>query len=410
MPHYRWLLVLLAWLMAFVLRAMIVAASPVLPLIQADLRLSYVEAGVLFTLPVLLMGVLGIPGGWLADRIGGKRSIALGLLLVVLGGVWRALSADFFSILLPTILFASGVGLAQPGLPRLIRDWFPDKPATATGMYSSGFQVGAGAAALLGGTLFLRAVGEYSWRGTLMIWAGVALVGLLLWIGLARSRASDHPPAPAIPAGVAGVGSRTAPRRRVHFGLAAWLTALLFAGQGIVFYLLSAWLPTLYYEMGWDLKSSALPLAAFTLGMVPFTIALPYVSDRISARRPFLIYGSLLMLVANTVLAVAPGWAPWLWSALSGLGVTVIFALCLALPLELADARDVGVLTGFVLTVGYTGSAIGPYVAGLLRDLLGSFSFGLWFCVGVSFLMLLAALRMPETAGRTAQSSAAEAG
>src|SRR5437764_375605 len=70
----------------------IIAVAPLLPLLQEDLGLSGTAAGVLFGLPILLMGVFAIPGGALADRIGPARSVALGVGCIAIGGGLRALA------------------------------------------------------------------------------------------------------------------------------------------------------------------------------------------------------------------------------------------------------------------------------------------------------------------------------
>src|SRR4051794_23105430 len=56
-----------SWLVAANTRFALIAVAPLLPLIETDLGLSGTAAGVVFGLPILLMGVFAIPGGALAD-------------------------------------------------------------------------------------------------------------------------------------------------------------------------------------------------------------------------------------------------------------------------------------------------------------------------------------------------------
>src|SRR5436190_11742314 len=88
-------LLALSWVAAANTRFSTLSVAPLLPLVVADLRLSGAGAGLLFGLPVLLMGVCSIPGGALADRLGPGRTVALGLTLMGLGGGARALAATF---------------------------------------------------------------------------------------------------------------------------------------------------------------------------------------------------------------------------------------------------------------------------------------------------------------------------
>ena len=57
-----------AWMAALNARAPLLAMGPLLPLVIHDLALSFTIAGLLSGLPLLLMGAMGLPGGWLTDR------------------------------------------------------------------------------------------------------------------------------------------------------------------------------------------------------------------------------------------------------------------------------------------------------------------------------------------------------
>ena len=61
---------ILLWLAGNSLRLPILAIPPVLALIQADLRLSGTEIGVLTGLPVILFAVAAVPGSLLIARVG----------------------------------------------------------------------------------------------------------------------------------------------------------------------------------------------------------------------------------------------------------------------------------------------------------------------------------------------------
>jgi CP family cyanate transporter-like MFS transporter len=67
------------------LRTVILAVPPVLPLIQHDLGLSYTATGLLTALPVLVLGCVAWPSGLLAERIGPRSCVTLGLALLAAG-------------------------------------------------------------------------------------------------------------------------------------------------------------------------------------------------------------------------------------------------------------------------------------------------------------------------------------
>ncbi len=111
----RWRTLLVFALIVFVgvnLRSVILAIPPLLPLIQRDLHLSYTAAGLLTSLPLLLMGGFALPAGLLAGRLGGRRRGAGAVLLAggaILRGVWPAVVPLYIF----TVVLSAGITLAQ---------------------------------------------------------------------------------------------------------------------------------------------------------------------------------------------------------------------------------------------------------------------------------------------------------
>jgi CP family cyanate transporter-like MFS transporter len=177
----------------------------------------------------------------------------------------------------------------------------------------------------------------------------------------------------------------------------AWLITLVFLLQGLIFYQLSGWLPTYYLELGFEVQSAGLPLTVFNLVMLPANLGATYLSDRHGRRRPFLIGACLLFLVGMVGLLVSPLAPWWLWCLAAGGALGVVFALALALPIDLLDPRRAGATISLVFTVGYTGALASPLFAGALRDALGSFTVAFVPTLGLGLAMLAVVLILPET-------------
>ena len=99
------IVLILSWLVAFNLRTGFVGLGPALPNLTHDLGLTFAQSSILVSAPTLLMGLLAVPGGLLADRWGAVRAIALGMALVAVGGGARALTLNFGVMAAITILF-----------------------------------------------------------------------------------------------------------------------------------------------------------------------------------------------------------------------------------------------------------------------------------------------------------------
>jgi cyanate permease len=80
-----------------------------------------------------------------------------------------------------------------------------------------------------------------------------------------------------------------------------------------------------------------------------------------------------------------------------GCALGAIFALALALPIDLLDAQRAGATVSLVFTVGYTGALASPLFAGALRDALGSFTLAFVPTLGLGLVMLALVLILPET-------------
>jgi CP family cyanate transporter-like MFS transporter len=125
---------------------------------------------------------------------------------------------------------------------------------------------------------------------------------------------------------------------------------------------------------------------------VPVSLLLAFRGDLFGSRRFWLAAGASLQLAGIFGVIVAPA-AGWVWAALIGGGIGLLFPSMMTLPLDVADhPADVGAMTGMMLGGGYTLAAAGPFVLGLLRDIAGSFVLSMWLLFGICVVVLLIVL------------------
>jgi CP family cyanate transporter-like MFS transporter len=393
-----------SWLAAFNLRAGFIGLGPALPTMTADLGLSYAQASILVAVPTLMMGLMAVPGGALADRWGSARVIAAGLALVTVGGGLRAVAPAYLLLLALTFLFGAGIGLAQPSLPRLMRSWFPGRVGVTTGIYGSGLISGSILAASTTGPMIVQLGGLSAWRAPLALWGVIAAIALVVWALVMQPwRAAE--PARAergVPVEVAMEAAAWSPWRDP----AAWKAAALMAAQGVIYYLLVAWLPAIYAEAGAGATAVAALFVVFNAATLPAMLIFPSWSDRIRRRRPAALVPSLLCLIGILGLLFIPLADPWrwLWPAFAGAGVSGVFAMSLVLPADFAPRGRTGAAAGMVLAIGYAASALGPVIAGVVRDLTGSFHVTLTLLPAIGFAMIVLAAIAPElSSGRASE-------
>ncbi len=399
------IVLILSWLVAFNLRSGFVGLGPALPELTRDLGLTFAQASILVSVPTLLMGLLAVPGGLLADRWGAVRAIALGMILVAIGGGARALTLNFGLMAAITILFGAGIGLAQPSLPRLMRMRFPQRLGVTTGVYASGLVCGAIVGAVLSALLLARGGEEHAWRTPIVTWGILAAFAAVIWCLVMRpwEAPHDHVPQEQTAREMAGAWSPWKDRR-------AWIAAFIFAAQGMAYYLLIAWLPAVYAEDGGNVAVTAALSGVFNAATLPGILLFPIWSDRLQQRKLPTIVASVLFTIGVAGLMLAPLAEPlrWVWPALAGAGVAGVFGMALVMPADLAPAGRTGAAAGMVLAVGYAGSALGPIAAGLVRDLTGSFDASLILLPIVGIAMTIAAFATPELPGHARRAGRAE--
>lgn len=382
----------LIWVSAISCRAPILGVGPVLPRVIEDLALSHTAAGVLFALPVLMMGVVSVLGGIVADRVGAARVIGAGLLAVAGAGALRA-AGSAAALFGGTALLGGAIGVTQAALPRIVQERFAARIGLATAVYSSGFTVGALLAVTLTSTWLVPLTG--GWRGTFLAWTAVAAVPALFW----------WPYAAAAPRGTAVFDTAT-------FGVVLkdgllWRIALLQTMNSAAFYGTTAWLTAYFEHLGWPAARAAWPLAVFTAAGALAGFLAPVLSDRIHARRGLLVGTCALSVAGLAGFLVAPEGLVWASSAAYGVGLFASYTINLTLPVDVSAPTRVGAATGVVFSVGHGGGLFGPFLVGLLRDWTGGFDAGLVALLAMVVVMTAFALSVPETYGGRARDRAA---
>ncbi len=328
------------------------------------------------------MGLFAPVAAYLAALLGTHRAMAIALGSIGLAGVARSLVPSAWLVVLLTWPVGMGMGLGNALAPLVVRETTPDRPATGTGVYTTGIQVGSTGAAALAVPLAAVLGG---WRGALLALSAVACLVALAWLVLERGGAVHERPARLVP--------RLPWRSRT-----AWLLVAIFGSMASAYYGLNAWLPDAYGERGWTDRSAGVLLAGMNLTAIPASFLVPWLSDRHGGRRPWLVGLSLLFVTGGVGFVALPA-AGYAWALLAGLSQGGMFALVMTLPLDLERTRErVAALVALMLGVGYSLGALSPFLLGAVRDLTGSFDAVLWTCAGFLVLLVVLVTRLPGRA------------
>lgn len=354
--------------------------APALPLIRHELGFSFSLAGFLASLPVLCLSAAAIPGAVLSNRIGARRVVGFGLLVLGLGSIVRIAPGGALTLFVGTALLAVAVAMSQPALSVVVRNWFPTEVTRAAAVTGNALNVGGLLGAVV--TVYLLWLG---WRGTFVAWAVPALVVGLLWLAFAPGRGDTHQASPS------GLRLLLGDRGVIRAGL-------LFGCQSIAYFTASTWIPFLVGGRGSGYL--AIVLGSLSLALVIPSLVLITIRFSYPTSRAYYIAAGLSLAVGGLGLALdLIGWA-WLLAFLLGLGSSMTFLGAMATPSLLARREtQVAAYSALMLTLGYAISFVGPVLGGVLVDRTGALGAPFWVVAVSGFAVVVLGATLPRRRG-----------
>ena len=222
---------------------------PAVPVLQAELGMTLVQAGFMLALIQLAGMFLGLAFGIGADGIGLKRSMVIGLSILSVAGVASGFSHHVGGLLVLRAVEGFGFLLATVPAPGLLRRIVrPDQTTRVLGVWGAYVPFGTALGMLVGP----RVLAAFTWP----IWwwlvaAGTAVMAAAVWV-----RVPADPPRSASGSGSSSaVAVLSVPwRERASLTVRSpgpWLGALTFGVYGAQWMAVIGFLPTLYAASGW---------------------------------------------------------------------------------------------------------------------------------------------------------------
>ena len=369
--HVVLALTIAAYMITYMDRVNIATAVPV---IQKELGFSMITIGWIFSSFRWGYALFQIPGGWLGDRIGPRRALALivtwwSLFTSATAFAWNATSMGLFRF-----LFGIGEAGAFPIATRSLSRWMlPAERGLAQGSTHAGSRLGA---ALTPGVVVLLMT-AYGWRAPFFAFGALGLIWSGVWYWYYRDTPAEHSGVNAAERGLiegSVSGSRSGTTRSVPWGRilrspTLWTLSMMYFCYGYCIDVYLDWFPKyLNSHRGFDLRQmgfyASLPLLAGTAG----DLLGGWLTDRWAkrsgelkiARRGVAIAGFLLaagaMLPATfTENALASVW----YTCLAVFGLEATVGVSWAIPLDIGGDYA-GSVSAVMNMCGNVGSAISP--------------------------------------------------
>ena len=329
--------------------------SSLLPEIGLGYDLSQTGIAVLSTIPVLLFALAAPLAPMLIARLGLTRSLSLLLAILACATLLRPLAPS--TLFVGAVLVGASIALLGILAPQIIRRALAARGGFWTGVYTASFGLSAATGAALSVPLF-HALGDRI-GPALAAWGVPLLVALALALVFGRRVESGGPSGPAPterPVGDSILHAR---------GL--WPVTGFFACQALLYFSMTAWLPTIALDRGATPSQAGLLLAWMSIAGLPASLFAPMLASRPGWRTPILVATALLGTASLLCLAITPLELMTLVVAVLGIALSSAFGLSVALIVFTApSAARTAAFSAVSQGVGYGFAAAGPLVPGLL--------------------------------------------
>ncbi|MFE1958268.1 CynX/NimT family MFS transporter [Streptomyces sp. NPDC059479] len=353
-------------LAALNLRPAITSLGALLEEVRDGLHMSGTVAGVLTSVPPLCFAVFGFTAPRLARRYGPGAIVCAGMVAITAGLLIRPFVSDTAAFLAASAFALMGIAVSNVLMPVIVKRYFPDRVGTMTGLYSMALALGTAVAAAA--TVPMTEALGGSWRTGLGIWAVLAAVAVLPWLGLARDRGAVSPAA----GGSSGaVAAASVPELRLGRSRTAWALACFFGLQATGAYIAMGWMPQVFRDAGVPAGTAGLLLAVTMVMGVPLAFVIPGLAARMKNQGPIVVGLGVCGLTAYSGLYFAPAEGAWVWVVLLGIS-NCSFPLALTM-IGMRSRSGAGVvrLSAFAQSTGYLISIPGPLLVGVLYQHTG---------------------------------------
>lgn len=340
------------------------------PLMKGELGLTASQIGILLSAFFWTYTPCQILSGWLSERIGAYRTLAIGVAIWSVATALTGLASGFSVLIGLRLLLGLGESAAFPCASKLFADRLPaHRLGAANAFIGLGLSLGPAFGAFFGGMMMAQA----GWRPVFVLFGLASLLWLIPWIIASRREGADyrHEARGAL-----------IPFRRIVKRRALWGAALGHFSGNYALYFVVSWMPLfLVKARGFSMSEMAGISGVIYLAYAASCAVTGWLSDRWMAagasatrvRKGFLVAGSLGSGLAFAGCAVSHG--PLTLVSLLAAGISFGFASpnIFAAAQTIAGPRAAGAWVGLQNGFGNIAGIVAPLITGAVIDATGEF-------------------------------------
>ena len=401
-PHwYRWILLAGVWAMYCSFGLIVTSLAPLVGLIESDLDISHSAMGSVMGAWQLRFIISAIPCGILLDKISVRSALTLGGLIIAASALARGFADSYAMLMIAVMLFGVGGPIISTGAPKVVTQHFDGQSrGLAMGIYMTGPSIGGVVSLTLTHSMLVPFFDD-SWRAVMFLWGGFAAgVSILWWLlttinPIPKTQEDIHQET---------LEAATAPLKQTQIIMNLLrqpsVVLVLLMGVGVFMFNhgLMNWLPALLEEGGLSEVDSGYWAAIPTVVGIAGSLLIPRLATP-ERRYHILIALTLCAGLASILLQFSADLPRITGLVMQGIARSSLMTVLILTLLELPAVGEkyAGIASGIFFTAAEVGGVLGPISLGILYDVSGGFSAGLYLLSSISLLIAISAMALKRT-------------
>ncbi|MFM2277016.1 MAG: hypothetical protein RIT12_412 [Actinomycetota bacterium] len=350
------------------------------PLVEELVRtefLSLFQVSLITSLPIVCFGIGAFASPALVKRFTLNKAMMFVLVVMAIAMATR-LIGGFPALITSTILIGFAIAIANVLIPTIVREQFPTRIELITGVYVTLLAISASFAAAIAVPSSEWLGG---WRGALSVWIIPAVLAIIFWVPLFRSKSVGK---------ITSVATHAEERKAVVRSSLTWGIVFFFGLQSGGFYSILNWFPSLLIDRGMSAFDAGSLLGLTTFVGVPSGFIASLIFRKFKSLSFIAIVMTSLTLTGLLMIWLTPDLLV-LACIITGFGFAATFPLSLTLIGSRAStSTQTTQLSALAQGWGYLISAAATFVFGLLRDVTGTWDASLILVSILTFIQLFA--------------------
>ncbi|WP_118183085.1 MFS transporter [Paraburkholderia phosphatilytica] len=215
--------------------------------IRRDLQLNNSQLGIVFSAFAMTYAIAMIPGGFLGDRLGARKMLAICGVLWGVGTLLTGFAGGLGTLLLARFVVGLGESPIVPASARALTAWMkPDQRGFAQGVTHACARLGNASTPLVVAAL----ITAFSWHAAFVILGIASLAWVGLWLWYYRDDPADHPG--ITPEDIARlpvkVSKTRVPMRWAPLLRALWPATVVSFCHGWILWFFLNWMPSFFAQ------------------------------------------------------------------------------------------------------------------------------------------------------------------